>query len=68
MVPTLNKDDVKKRIVQASKPKTMDNILRKRIMSGESGAERGFKMRLGKYMNSEVPVENPAIEKIKDRL
>ncbi len=62
MVPTLNKDDRRERIIQASKPKTIDNILRKRIMSGESSAERRIKMKLGKHMNSDVSAENPALK------
>lgn len=62
MVPTLDIKERKKRILDAHKPKSIDNILRKRIMSGESGADRRLKLRLGKHMNSGLKNEDPALE------
>ena len=58
MVPTLDKEELRGRITQAAKPNTIDNILHKRIMSGESRAERKMKMKLGKLMKSKIQPKN----------
>lgn len=62
MVPTLDIEERRKRILDARKPKTMDNILRKRTTSGESGAERRLKLKLGKHMNSGLKIKDTALE------
>lgn len=54
MVPTLDKEELKDRMTQAARPNTMDNILRKRSLSGESKVERRLKMRLGKQLKSKI--------------
>ena len=55
MVPTLDKEELRDRMVQAAKPTTMDNILRKRKTSGESGAENRYKKRIGKLYKKVQP-------------
>ena len=54
MVPTLDKEELKDRMTQAAKPKTIDNILHKRKLSGESSVERRMKMKMGKAMKSQI--------------
>lgn len=54
MVPTLDKEELRDRMAQAAKPKTLDNILHKRTMTGESKAERRMKMKMGKMMKSKI--------------
>ena len=58
MVPTLDKEELKDRMAQAAKPETMDNVLRKRVMSGESRAERRMKMKMGKIMKTKIQPKN----------
>ena len=58
MVPTLDKEELRARMAQAAKPDTIDNVLHKRIMSGESKAERRMKMRMGKLMKSKIQPKN----------
>lgn len=55
MVPTLDKEELRDRMVQAAKPTTMDNVLRKRNNSGEGSVERKIKMKIGKYMKKAQP-------------
>lgn len=55
MVPTLDKEELRDRMVQAAKPTTMDNILRKRKTSGESSAENRYKKRIGKLYKKVQP-------------
>lgn len=54
MVPTLDKQDLQDRMTQAAKPNTIDKILRKRSLGGESRVERKLKMRMGKLMKSRI--------------
>lgn len=54
MVPTLDKQDLQDRMTQAAKPNTIDKILRKRSLGGESRVERKLKMRMGKLMKSKI--------------
>jgi hypothetical protein len=54
VVPTLDKQDLQDRMTQAAKPNTIDKILRKRSLGGESRVERKLKMRMGKLMKSKI--------------
>lgn len=54
MVPTLDKQDLQDRMTQVAKPNTIDKILRKRSLGGESRVERKLKMRMGKLMKSKI--------------
>ena len=54
MVPTLDKEALKDRMIQAAKPNTIDNIVRKRSLNGESRVERRLKMRMGRMMKSKI--------------
>lgn len=54
MVPTLDREELKERMAQAAKPNTIDKILRKRNLSGESSVERRLKMKMGKMMKSKI--------------
>lgn len=62
MVPTLDIEERRKKILDAHKPKTIDNILRKRILKGESSATRRVNLKLGKYNNSGSKIEDPALK------
>ena len=54
MVPTLDKEALKDRMTQAAKPDTIEKMLRKRSLSGESRVERRLKMKMGKMMKSKI--------------
>ena len=52
MVPTLDKEELQKRMAQAANPTLVDKTLRKNI--GVSKAERRLKMKMGKAMKSQI--------------
>lgn len=52
MVPTLDKEELQKRMVQVANPVLADKTLRKNM--GETSASRRFKMRMGKAMKSKI--------------
>lgn len=52
MVPTLDKEELQKRMAQVANPALADKTLRKH--NNESSAERRFKMRMGKAMKSKI--------------
>ena len=66
MVPTLNRDELREKMTQGAKPKAIENILRKRILKGETSAERKSKINIGKQMNSQLSAENPALKRIEN--
>ncbi len=52
MVPTLDREELQKRMAQAANPTLADKTLRKNI--GISKAERRIKMKMGKAMKSQI--------------
>ena len=52
MVPTLDKEELQKRMAQAANPTLVDRTLRKNV--GVSSAERRMKMKMGKAMKSKI--------------
>lgn len=52
MVPTLDREELRKRMAQAANPALVDRTLRKNI--GTSKAERRNKMKMGKAMKSQI--------------
>lgn len=52
MVPTLDREELRKRMAQAANPALVDRTLRKNI--GASKAERRNKMKMGKAMKSQI--------------
>lgn len=52
MVPTLDKEELQKRMAHAANPTLVDKTLRKNM--GETSASRRFKMRMGKALKSKI--------------
>lgn len=52
MVPTLDREELQKRMARAANPTLVDKTLRKNI--GVSKAERRNKMKMGKAMKSQI--------------
>ena len=52
MVPTLDKEELQKRMAQAANPALVDKTLRKNL--GKSRAERSMALRLGRFMKSKI--------------
>ena len=61
MVPTLDKEELQKRMAQAANPTLVDRTLRKNI--GVTSTERRMKMKMGKAMKSKIQPKT-CLEKI----